>query len=495
MTDQTHGSSFECAEGFTPEQVVSSLGLGPLEQNYEELFAIVLEDGVITPEERAQLSQAAERLGLDPNRLLSLEEAMVAAYQARHNVQVVEHQYPVTPSWIPRGASVSGEAPREVLLQEIVRLNDRIRDLEEALWRAQGAINVEVDVSDATTSGGRVDTAEAHWQRICKDPTNPEVVRSLYRRVDLDGDADRRWCVSQALVLLDAATTAERDVFERGRGSGLIAPRSSVSVDAWSELLLHPEQDRLTGQIFSLVAPAVLLGRVTALRRSGSLYQPEAANRQNTETSTVTAVRALKWAAAILGVFVPAVFVEKERDADYVHLLGIPPMTAVGARALTGRSSAEHAFLAGRHLAYYRHEHYVRQLFNAIPHLEDVFLAALAIGSPGLPMADDVRRRVLPLAEAFEPLLEPTNREGLRRSFLEFVEAGGKTNLQRFSLAVDKTTCRAGMLLCNDLTLAASILAREEGPLGELTKDLILFVTSDSYAELRQRLGVRAEEN
>ena len=236
MTDDTHSSSFECAEGFTPEQVVSSLGLGPLEQAYEQLFATALEDGVITSEERAQLAQAAERLGLDPTRLLSLEKAMMAAYQARHNVQVVEHQRPPSPSLVPREPSESEEVSRGDLLQQIDRLNARIRELEEALWHAQGAINVEVDVSEAPTSAIREDTVESCWQRVRKDPTNAEVVRSLYRQVDLEGDADRRWCVSQALVLLDAATTDERDVFESGRGSGLIAPRSSVSVEAWSEL-------------------------------------------------------------------------------------------------------------------------------------------------------------------------------------------------------------------------------------------------------------------
>lgn len=481
-------SSFDYAEGFAPSEVISSLGLGPLEQHYEELFASALEDGVITSEERAHLAKTAERLGLDPRRLLALEKAMVAAYQARHNVQVIQQQH-ARVSLIPGDAAAAG-ASRDSLLQEIERLNARVQELEAALRRAEAAINVEIDLGEAAGPIGGDDTVESCWNRVRRDPTNPEPLRALYRRVDGETDPDRRWCISQALVVLDCATDGEREIFERGRSPGLITPRSSVGSSAWSDLLLHPEQDRLTGKLFNLVAPAVLLGRVTALRRAGALYQPDPSCRQEVAKSTVTAVRALEWASAILGVFLPSVFIEKERNGDYVHLPAIPPITVIGAGALTGRSPAEHAFLAGRHLAWYRHEHYVVRLVNAIPHLEDVFLAALALGSPGLPMAEDVRRRVVPLAEAFGPLLEPSHVDGLRRTFLEFAQSGGKTNLQHFSAAVEKTTCRAGMLLCNDLSVAARLLAAEEGPLGELCKDLIVFVTGEAYSELRKELGI-----
>jgi hypothetical protein len=263
-----------------------------------------------------------------------------------------------------------------------------------------------------------------------------------------------------------------------------------VDAAAWVELLMHPDQDVLTGQIFGLIAPAVILGRVSALRHEGKLYQPHPSHRQDPAATTIMAVRALPWAAAILGIATPPVFTEKEREAGYEHIPGIPPVTVIGRSALSGPSPEEHAFLVGRHLAWYRPEHYVKRLFNAVPNLEDLFLAALAIGSPGLPMAEDVKRRVLPLARAFQPLIEPQAQEGLRSSFLRFVEAGGRTNLQRWSAAVEKTACRAGLLVCGSLSIAVRLLAAEEGPLGELAKDLIVFGTSERYFQLRQRLGI-----
>jgi hypothetical protein len=485
---------FRHTQQFAAGEVVGTLGLGPHERHYEELFAEVLADGVITPEERVRLNEAADSLGLDRAQLMRLETAMLDAYQARHNVEVVEHYQKPTPSLIPPDFQAEGDATHAMLLGEIERLRARVGELEEALRRAQAAINVEVQLEQpASVIEPTARDPETCWRRVRRDPTNPDVLRALYAAYDARAEADKCWCVAQALVALDRATPDERRVFEAGATEGLIAPKASVGPDAWVELLMHPEQDVLTGRIFGLIAPAVVLGRVSALRHEGKLYQPDPSNRQDPAMTTIMAVRALPWAAAILGIATPPVFTEKAREADYEHIPGIPPVTVVGRSALSGPSPQEHAFLVGRHLAWYRPEHYVKKLFSAVPNLEDLFLAALAIGSPGLPMAEDVKRRVLPLARAFQPLIEPSASDDLRRSFLRFVEAGGRTNLQRWSAAVEKTACRAGLLVCGDLRIAFRRLAAEEGLLGELAKDLIVFSTSERYFQLRERLGIALE--
>jgi hypothetical protein len=167
----------------------------------------------------------------------------------------------------------------------------------------------------------------------------------------------------------------------------------------------------------------------------------------------------------------------------------------VGKRVLAGVGQLEHAFLVGRHLSWYRQEHFVKTLFSAIPDLEDLFLAALVIGNPGLPIADDMKQRVTPIANAIEPVLEPAQLDLLRALFLRFVEEGGRTNLQRWSSATEKTACRAGLLLCNDLISAARLLEQEEGKLGEFAKDLIAFASSERYFNLRRELGISLSQN
>jgi hypothetical protein len=130
-----------------------------------------------------------------------------------------------------------------------------------------------------------------------------------------------------------------------------------------------------------------------------------------------------------------------------------------------------------------------------VPDLEDLFLAALVIGSPTLPIAADTKHRVGPIARAVEPMLEPQQLDALRGHFLRFVEEGGRTNLMRWSAGAEKTACRAGLLLSHDLQTAVQLIESEEGRLGELAKDLLVFSSSDRYAALRGQLGIAIQSS
>jgi hypothetical protein len=482
---------FEHAQGFVAGEVSGSLGLGPLEIQYEELFAEALADGVITAEERSRLEKAADNLGLDRSRLFRLEQAMVAAYQSRHRLQIVEHYEEAAPSLAPLRVEAEGDAGRALLLKRVEQLEARVKELEDELRRAQAAVNVEVDLTDLQSSADDAsEDPDEVWRRLRRNPTSTEGYRQLFRIQSARADADAAFRASEALVALGAANADERATFERGRAQSLIAPRGSLSQAAWHDFLFHPEQELLTGQIFSLIAPAVLVGRVTSLRRDGKLYQPAAAAKQDAAKATITAVRAVPWAAAILGLACPNLFLDKGRDVGFEHIPGVPPCTVIGKRVLSGRTQLEQAFLVGRHLTWYRQEMYLRTLFGSVPDLEDLFLAALTIGNPGLPIAEDMKRRVAPIAQAIQPMLEPQQLDALRGCFLRFVEEGGRTNLQRWSAATEKTAARAGLLLCGDLGTALGILETEEGAQGELAKDLLWFSASERYGKLRRQLGV-----
>jgi len=485
------GSAFAHGTGFTAGEVAGGFALGPLELQYEELFAEVLEDGIITAEERARLEKAAHNLGLDRGRLARLEQAMMAAYQTRHHVQIVEHYEEPAASLSPLRVEAEGDAGRALLLTRIGQLEARIAELEEELRRAQSSINVEVDLSGLEADAARAsEDPDDYWRRIRRNPTDADAHRQLHRIYAARGDADRAWCAAQCLVALGVATQDEQAEFEAHRAQTLIAPSAGLSQSAWHDQLFHPEEEVLTGQIFSIIAPAVLIGRVTTLRRDGKLHQPAPAGRQDPAKATVTAVRAIPWASAVLGLAAPPIFVERDRDVGFEHVPGVPPQTVVGKRVLSGRTQLEHAFLVGRHLTWYRNEHYVRTLFSGVPDLEDLFLAALVIGNPGLPIAEDMKLRVTPIAKAIQPLLEPPQIDTLRGCFLRFVEEGGRTNLQRWALATEKTACRAGLLLSNDLGTALRLLEPEERGLGELAKDLFAFASSERYFQLRRQLGI-----
>jgi len=492
MSDQ---ATFEHAAGFQAGEVSGDLRLGKLEMMYEELFAEVIEDGIITQEERNKLDKMADNLGLDRGRLRKLEQALQAAYETRHKV-VIKELYESEEDRQGPVASIEPLQPatdqRTLALQRRVQaLEARIAELERDLEEARASIAVDVDLSDVSAKPVPDDDPVELQRRLRHDPRDEHSLHSLYRVFERANDVDRRWCVAHVLSFLGAASADERKFYEERREVGLIKPKTALSADAWNRLLLHPDQEPVIGEILAVVTPAVLLGRLSALRRDKQLPKLDPTRKQDPVQSTIQAVRCFAWASAILGMSTAPIYVDPDWEGTVQMVPAMPPAMKLGQKTLSGRSAGELAFLAGRQLAHHREHHFVQLLIPGIQDLEDVFLAALSIGNPGLPMNERMKTLVVPIAKAIEPILEPSAVDRLRGHFLRFVEEGGRTNLGRWATAVERTAARTGLLLANDLRAAHGVLKVEDpNRAEEKMDDLLSFVASERYARLRKQLGI-----
>ena len=488
--------SFEHTRTFESGEISGGLRLGKLEAMYEELFADVIEDGIITSDERAQLDKMADSLGLDRMRLRRLEEALQAAYEAKHQVRIRDLADEAPPAASLQPLEMATDQRTLALQRRIVALEAKVVDLERQLDDARSHVAIDVDLSDvvaAAPAGRNVPEDDpVELARVLRhDPRDEGSLHALFRVCHRTGEVDRKWCIAQVLDYLDRATDEERHFFDSHKTSGLIRPTCSLTHDAWTKLLFHPEEEPLTGAIFSVVAPAVLLGRLSALRRDKLLCKLDPSRKQDPVQSTVQAVRCFTWAAAILGMSSPVLYVDPDYEGMVDMVPAIPPVTKLGHKALSGRNSGELSFMAGMHLSYYREEHFVRLLVPQISDLEEIYLAALSIGNPGLPLNAHVKQLVVPIAKAIEPILEPAAVDRLRGHFLRFVEEGGRTNLHRWASSVHKTASRTGLLLSNDLRSAHSVIELEDAAhLTEKMDDLLMFVASDRYARLRRQIGI-----
>jgi hypothetical protein len=486
-------ATFQHEPSFEAGEIGGTIRHGKFEAMYEELFAEVIEDGVITQEERNRLDKMADNLGLDRARLRKLEQALQAAYEARHRIVVKDLSFVDEPPPATIAPIEAATDQRTLALERRIKfLENRIAELERELEEARAHMSIEVDLSDVSARKDVPDDDPIELaRRVRHDPRDVDSLHALFRLYGKSGNLDGQWCVAHVLSFLDAADADEQACWEQHRESALIRPTASVTQEAWKRLLFHPEEEPLVGEIFSVVVSAVLIGRLSALRRDKQLVKLDPAKKQDPATTTVQAVRCFHWAAAILGMRSPALFADPDYDGFVEMVPGVPPASRIGAKALSGRTAAELAFLAGRHLASYREEHFVKMLVPSTRGLEDIFLAALSIGNPGLPLNAQVKQLVVPIAQAIEPILEPAAIDRLRGHFLRFVEEGGRTNLQRWAVASDRTLARAGLLLANDLRAARSILALEdEAHVDEKMDDLMSFVVSDRYAKLRRQIGI-----
>lgn len=489
-------ATFEHSQRFEVGEVTGNVRLGKLEAMYEELFAEVIEDGIITQDERNQLDKMADSLGLDRARLRRLESALQAAYEARNRVVIKDLSFDDVPPPATIMPLEPATDPRTMALERRIKaLETRIKALETELEEARSHISVEVDFSDHGAASTAKDLPEEDpaelARRVRHDPRDDGSLHALFRLYKKSGDLDRQWCVSQVLSYLGVANAEEQDIYGKHKEAALIRPSGSVTPEAWRRLVFHPEEEPLVGEIFSVVVSAVLLGRLSALRRDKQLVKLDPAGKQDPVKTTIQAVRCFHWAASILGMQSPPLYADPDFPGFVEMVPGVPPSSRIGAIALSGRSAAELAFLAGRHLACYREEHFVKLLVPSARGLEDIFLAALSIGNPGLPLSAQVKALVVPIANAIEPILEPQSIDRLRGHFLRFVEEGGRTNLQRWTTSVERTCARAGLLLANDLKSAHSVLSLEDKThLDEKMDDLMSFVVSDRYGNLRKQIGI-----
>jgi hypothetical protein len=76
-----------------------------------------------------------------------------------------------------------------------------------------------------------------------------------------------------------------------------------------------------------------------------------------------------------------------------------------------------------------------------------------------------------------------------------FIKAGENVDIKKWIRAVELTACRAGLLLANDLEVAARMIQTETGGVDEIPpkekiKELVLFSVSEEYFKLREILGI-----
>jgi hypothetical protein len=477
---------FEHQQGFARSTDEANVRLGRFELMYEELFSEVIEDGVITPDERKRLETMADNFGLDRARLRRLEQALQAAYASRNRTSVTDlSDLEAAPmSVAPLQAATD---PMSMMLQHRVKvLEDRVKELEHELADARAHVNVEVDLSEfkAAATGNEED----YKRRLRLDPRDVDALEGLFR-VTPEG---QRLGIAHALEYLGSKNADALALVQTDRSDGLIRPNAALSRDAWQRLLYHPDTEPLIGEIFSVVVSAVMLGKMSALRRDKKLDKLSAEGRQDPEKTTVQAVRSVHWAASILGLGCPPMYLDPKGDFTMRVALSMPAAITLGHKALSGRNGSELAFMAGRHLAYHREEHFLKVISPTMRGLEDIFLAALSIGNPGLPMNANVKEIVVPIAKAIEPVLDASQIDRLRGHFLRFVELGGRANLLRWSNAVDRTCNRAGFLLSGDLRAAHTVMEFEDPiHLQENMDDLLTFVTSDRLASLQKQIGLR----
>ncbi|MDI1437538.1 tetratricopeptide repeat protein, partial [Polyangium sorediatum] len=358
------------------------------------------------------------------------------------------------------------------------------------------AIADHLTIAELCAHIGQVDDAIASYQSVLRvDPGQVDAYRAIYRLSVDRGAYDPAWCAAAALAFLREADEEQVTYFQDYRPDGRIQVKSRFDSDLWARHVFHEDQSLLVGKIFEMLARAAMKAKVEALRQRKELLALDPFLRQDPTTSSVPFVRTMGWASRVIGVTCPALFVRSDVPGGIVAVPTEPPASVVGQTLLGGLSQEELAFVAGKHLAMYRGEHYIKQLFPSAEELRVIFHAAVKMVMPDANTPRDVDTRAEATAKALRSFMGPREQDGLRVVVRKFISEREEADIGRYFRAVELTATRAGFILCGDLGVAKKLIAAEptlpDDPLpSDKLKDLLAYSVSESYLAVRQTLGI-----
>lgn len=326
-----------------------------------------------------------------------------------------------------------------------------------------------------------------------QDPLNLDPYRLLYRLYLYKRAYDSAWCVAAAMAFMRKANAEEQRFYEDWRPQGILKVQGRLNNEYWVRFLLHPEQNLYVSKIFEALSGAALKAKIAQLGAA----TPGGEKRlkgDDFRTSTIQFARTFGWSAQVLGMPIPELHIRNDQPTGVVALATEPRASEAGRGVLSGLSAPECAFVCGKHLAAYRPELYIRNLFPAQTELTVMLFAGVLIAEPNIPLPQELASNVRATAQALNHFLDAQSREMLSNFVRRFVDDGAKVNIKRWNRAAELTGGRAGLLLAGDLEVAKKVVSGEKAT-PDLTatdkmKDLLVFSVGPEYAALRQALGV-----
>src|SRR5262249_34905582 len=182
---------------------------------------------------------------------------------------------------------------------------------------------------------------------------NPYRVESykLLRRLYTEGRrADAAWCLCQALSVLNLAEPDEERFYKRHRAANAAPAQASPDENDWNNVA-HYDLDALVTRIFATIQPTIIRARTQPLEALG--YDPRYAIDLSLHPYPVS--QTLFYVQGVLGMKPPLIFQNPNDPSGLGFLHARTPAIVLGRAAFDSQVPTQSmAFVAGRHLTYFR---------------------------------------------------------------------------------------------------------------------------------------------
>ena len=381
---------------------------------------------------------------------------------------------------------------------------DKLRDGPGAIEAFTGAVTLKradpearVMLAELHLAKGDEVSALAELETVAVlVPSRPSTYTFLYDLHAKAGRRDRAWLAASVLGELGWASDEQKRLLDQLRPDGTLWPAKALGDEAWDALLRAPGDDHVVTGILGAIVPAAVKMRVAELTTARRLLALDPQKRQSA-SSTASIVRSFTWASQVLGVTLPDLYLLDSVPGGLAAAQVERPSTAIGPELTRGLTSQELSFFAGRHLSYYRPEHYALVFFPTLAELSALFLSAVKLALPEVPIPAHQGEAVARMRRELAKHSTPQEKEWLGRAVRELEARDGRVDLAAWIRSVELTAGRAGLLLCGDISVAVKCVKRESRAIAEVTAedrrgDLLAFCASTHHGDLRARLVVTA---
>jgi tetratricopeptide (TPR) repeat protein len=330
----------------------------------------------------------------------------------------------------------------------------------------------------------------AHAVILAKSPYRVESYQALRKLYTDMKKPDESWLVCQTLTALSMAEPDEVSFFKKHRQRTPANAQDFFTEEMWFNHLAHATQDPLLTGIFAVITPAVIKARTQTL----DAFKVDGGQR-DAEKDDAAMAQTLHWASTVSQIPLPGLYYRPSDPGGLSFLFTNPPAIGLGKGALAGGPSQALAFVAGRHLAYFRPGFYLRQLVPTGSGLRAWLLASIQMLQPAFPVPGNLSGPTKDALASLKQHLTGQQKDELASLVNKLLAASPSLDMKKWVAAVDLTADRVGFALSNSLEIALAIVrASPEDSAGvsqkDRLKDLHLYSVSEEYMGLRHKLGI-----
>jgi tetratricopeptide (TPR) repeat protein len=355
--------------------------------------------------------------------------------------------------------------------------------------KERGEILADLYASNVTQYLDKAVRSQA--QILRRNPYRLESYKLLRRLYTEARKPDPAWCVCQALSVLNRAEPDEERFYRRHRTDNAAPAQEVLDEEDWTRRLAHPDADPLLTRVFASILPTIVRSRTQPLEALGF----DERYRIDLAAQPYPVVQTLFYVQGVFGFEAPPVFQNPNDAAGLGFLHANTPAIVLGRAAFESDVPIQSlAFVAARHMTYFRPGYYVRHLVPTGTGLKAWLFAAIKLCVPQFPIAPELEGQVDEAMALTAQDFHGVQREVLASTVSKLLQSGGAVDLKKWVTGIDLTADRVGFLLSHDLQIATDVMRATEDASSvapkERIKEVVLFSISEEYLALRQKLRI-----